>query len=236
MDLWRISNHASLNGEGGRRVPARWHSSGVPIVYLAACPPGALLEALIHLELGAATLPPTYTLLQVTAPDNLPIDRLDPPADKDWIAHPVVTQQLGDTWLSEGKAALCRVPSAIMPHAFNYLLNRSTLTPQPCTSPVPPEPSMTRACSRPRVSASPPPPSSSAPRTRIRIDSRKPLSPPNLIGRPSHLSLQHRRTHLVAMRISSLKILLQASGRKYTKRKEASFLPQTSAAGKTPLS
>lgn len=58
MDLWRITNHTTLNGEGGRRYAARWHTAGSHTVYLAASPPGALLEILLHLELSEWKLPP----------------------------------------------------------------------------------------------------------------------------------------------------------------------------------
>src|SRR5438445_803119 len=72
MQLWRLSRHESLNGEGGRRYGARWHSAGSPIVYLAESPPGALIEILVHLELDESELPPAYMLLPVTAPDIIP--------------------------------------------------------------------------------------------------------------------------------------------------------------------
>ena len=84
MDLWRISNHHSLDGEGGRRFPARWHSGGHPVVYLAASPPGALIEVLVHLELADTTLPPTYTLLRIAAPARLRIPPLETPRGDAW--------------------------------------------------------------------------------------------------------------------------------------------------------
>jgi RES domain-containing protein len=123
MDLWRISNHVSLNGEGGRRAPARWHSGGQPIIYLAASPPGALIEILAHLEIREGMLPDFYTLLQISVPEALrPID-LHLSKDGIWKHDEVLTRQLGDTWLASQQSALARVPSAIMPSTFNYLLN-----------------------------------------------------------------------------------------------------------------
>jgi RES domain-containing protein len=123
MDLWRISNHLSLNGEGGRRAPARWHSAGAPIVYLAASPPGALIEILVHLDIRETTLPPTYTLLHVTAPDRLRIPSLKVPEGDAWKENETITRKIGDTWLKSRRSALARVPSAILPDTFNYLFN-----------------------------------------------------------------------------------------------------------------
>lgn len=122
-DLWRISNHRSLDGEGGRRFSARWHTSGAPIVYLAASPPGALLEILVHLELTETALPPTYTLLRVAVPTDLQIPTLKVPSGTAWKSDATITRKLGDTWLKSQRTALARVPSAILPDTWNYLLN-----------------------------------------------------------------------------------------------------------------
>ena len=70
MRLWRISNHADLSGEGGRRVGGRWHERGRPVVYLSEHPALALLENLVHLEIDPEDLPSGYQLLTVDVPDG----------------------------------------------------------------------------------------------------------------------------------------------------------------------
>jgi RES domain-containing protein len=124
MILWRISNHASLDGRGGLQAPGRWHSRGSQIVYLADTPAAALLETLVHLELDYADLPPSYKLLKIEVPDDvavmsLELNRLPP----DWNTNLVATQALGDEWLAGGQTALLRVPSAVAPESWNVLLN-----------------------------------------------------------------------------------------------------------------
>jgi len=123
MDLWRISNHRNLSGEGGRRYAARWNTAGTPIVYLAASPPGALIEILVHLELEDDELPQDYTLLRVSVPNTLRIPSLRVPTGEAWKSNLALTRSLGDAWLRSGRSALARVPSAILPDTFNYLLN-----------------------------------------------------------------------------------------------------------------
>ena len=76
--LWRISNHAGLSGEGGLRYSARWHTAGLPVVYLAASPAGAMIEILVHLELNEDNIPLHYQLLEVAVPDDLVIEDLHP--------------------------------------------------------------------------------------------------------------------------------------------------------------
>lgn len=123
MDLWRLTLHPTLDGEGGRLYPGRWNSGGVPTAYLAASPAGALIEILVHLELKESELPPAYTLLRVHVPERIRVPRLRVPAGDAWKSNVALTRRLGDAWLHSGRSALARVPSAILPQTFNYLLN-----------------------------------------------------------------------------------------------------------------
>lgn len=122
-EFWRISNHQLLDGAGGLRAPGRWHTRGQRVVYLAESPAGALIEALVHLEIDPATLPRGYTLMKIAAPAELAIAtatiRTLGPKASDLDA----TQRLGDLWLAGCEGALLRVPSAILPDTFNLLLN-----------------------------------------------------------------------------------------------------------------
>ena len=123
MDLWRLTEHPSLDGEGGRLYAARWSSKGQPVVYLAESPPGALIEILVHLELEDDEVPPIYTLLRIDVPDRLRVLALEVPNGEAWKTNEILTRALGDAWLKSRRSALARVPSAILPHTFNYLLN-----------------------------------------------------------------------------------------------------------------
>ena len=124
MFLWRISNHSTLDGQGGLAASARWHTEGRPIVYLAESPAGALLEALVHLELGLARLPKSYRLLKAEASDDL--SRKAVPASdlpNTWFHDQAATRTIGDEWLASKSAVFLRVPSVIVPETFNLLLN-----------------------------------------------------------------------------------------------------------------
>jgi RES domain-containing protein len=122
--LWRISEYANLNGEGGRTGSARWHTMGNPIVYLAESPAGAMLERIVHLwDDVEGELPRFYQLLEVSAPDEIAIKPLIAIAPVDWKEQQGSTRQLGNVWLSSRETPLARVPSAIVPHTSNYFLN-----------------------------------------------------------------------------------------------------------------
>ncbi|POA16914.1 RES domain-containing protein [Pseudomonas sp. FW300-N1A1] len=122
MIFWRISAFADLTGRGGILAGGRWHTAGRPVVYLAGTPAGALLEILVHLEVDQEDLPDTLQLLKVELPDAVsvaPAPALTPGWESD-LRH---TKGLGDTFLKGCPALLLPVPSAIMPHAVNYLFN-----------------------------------------------------------------------------------------------------------------
>jgi RES domain-containing protein len=121
--LWRISNYHSLGGEGGLFYPGRWHTLGHPVVYLAESPAGAMLETLVHMELRAIELPPTYNLLQVIVAESVPIESLKVSSTSPWKSDSSLTRSIGDEWLESRRSALARVPSAILPNTWNCLLN-----------------------------------------------------------------------------------------------------------------
>jgi RES domain-containing protein len=123
MDLWRISKYHSLSGEGGLRYSARWHTAGKPIVYLAESPAGAMIEALVHLELNEKNWPASYDLMRITVPSGMKIETLRIKAGDEWKRSINLTRRLGDEWLISQRTALARVPSAILPNTWNVLLN-----------------------------------------------------------------------------------------------------------------
>jgi RES domain-containing protein len=120
--LWRISRHRDLSGAGGFRASARWHERGTRVVYLADTPAGALLEACVHTSAG--DVPPKYTLLAVSVADDVSTETVEASAlPPNWADDLEVTRQVGSAWLRSQRSALLRVPSALVPASFNYLLN-----------------------------------------------------------------------------------------------------------------
>lgn len=117
MKLWRISKFLELNGVGGLRSPGRWHSIGRRVVYTADHSALAVLEILVQLE--RRRLPRPYQLLEIEAPSGLAISDFGPDAP----AEIGTSQAWGDEWLSRGETPVARVPSAIAPKCFNFLIN-----------------------------------------------------------------------------------------------------------------
>jgi len=123
--VWRISNYADLSGKGARGASGRWHTLGSLVVYLAENPASAMLERVVHLtdRNEEGILPRFFQLLQVSVPDEIRIKPLSALARVDWKEHPESTQPIGDAWLASLETPLARVPSALVPRTWNYLLN-----------------------------------------------------------------------------------------------------------------
>lgn len=121
--FWRISSYPDLSGEGGRIGSARWHTRGRPVVYLTGNPASAMLERMVHLQDGDGKLPQSYDLLEIVTPESLSIKDLLQPAEAGWKEDLGLTRRLGDAWLASLETSLARVPSAIVPRTWNYLLN-----------------------------------------------------------------------------------------------------------------
>ena len=124
MILWRISNHATLDGSGGLRASGRWHSRGRRIVYCAPNPATALLEVLVHAEIDAEDVPLKLRFLEIEAPDSVTVETADARSlGSGWQRSPEMTRPFGDGWLRSGRTALLHVPSAIVPATWNVLIN-----------------------------------------------------------------------------------------------------------------
>lgn len=116
MEAWRICRrpYADLSGEGARRVGGRWNHRGAAVVYLAEHPALAVLEVLVHLDLPPELLPEDYVLLRA----ELPFRPETPTLDQSY--NP---ETIGNAWLRTGENPLLRVPSVLVPHSHNLLLN-----------------------------------------------------------------------------------------------------------------
>lgn len=113
-----------MDGAGGLRPSARWHTAGRPIVYCAPNPATALVEVLVHIELDVNELPDPLQYLEIEAPDTITTETIDVHTlGRNWQRNQAATRRAGDEWLHAGRTALLRVPSVIVPETWTYLVN-----------------------------------------------------------------------------------------------------------------
>ena len=124
---WRIVKTRrtadAFNGEGARKFGGRWSSPGTPVVYTASSQSLAALEMLVHLK--SSQILDRYSVIPVTFEDEL-IEVVDPgqlPGQWRHAPAPAAVRAIGDDWVKAGGSAVLKVPSAVVPAEWNYLLN-----------------------------------------------------------------------------------------------------------------
>lgn len=126
MQVWRVCKKkhkdTAFSGEGGLYAPARWTPQGFRAVYTAKSLSLASLEVFVHTESNKIPLIAIRALL----PEDIAIETVEPGSlPTDWqqeAAYPVL-QNIGKQWLLSRRTPILKVPSAIIPIEFNYILN-----------------------------------------------------------------------------------------------------------------
>lgn len=118
--------NSALSGIGASLSEGfRWNSLSTRIVYTAESRALAILEVSVHLDLQE-DLPTDRYLITLEIPDEveiLELDQIDLPLN--WDAKPPIieTQLIGDDFVNQQSAAVLKVPSAIVPEEYHYLIN-----------------------------------------------------------------------------------------------------------------
>ena len=124
MIVWRLARrkHVALDGEGARLAAGRWNSWGTPVVYASEHLSLAVLEVLVHVD--SDLLPQDLTAFRIEIPDGVSTARLDTATlPRGWRTRIDRCRRLGDAWIAEARTAVLAVPSAVIPHETNVLIN-----------------------------------------------------------------------------------------------------------------
>jgi RES domain-containing protein len=125
--LWRLSaatyTATAFSGKGAEAVGARWSPPGIRVAYCSESRALAVVEVLASVEeadrltgIEWRLVPARITSDCVEKPDRFPENWRQYP-------HPQQTQKIGAEWVQSLRSVALRVPSAIVPGEFNYLLN-----------------------------------------------------------------------------------------------------------------
>lgn len=127
MILYRLTKTKYLStawtGYGAKEAGGRWNSVGTSMVYVSETASLTMLETLVHLR--AAQIMDYFTLLSIDVPDDQ-IQKANiqeiPGNWADEEASPELAEY-GDAWCFSKASIALRVPSALSPVEYNYLLN-----------------------------------------------------------------------------------------------------------------
>jgi RES domain-containing protein len=127
MYLYRfaLTNYVDdLSGYGAKLYGGRWNSVGKAMLYTSCSPSLAMLEFVCNTS-GIAQVKQT-SLLTLQLPDSIDYETIslnDLPDDWQKVPTPDSMRKIGDRWLNANKIVGLKVPSAVMPVEFNFLIN-----------------------------------------------------------------------------------------------------------------
>lgn len=114
MRLWRIGVAAFpvFSGDGARLKGGRWNQPGTPAIYAATSYASALLEILVHTNIGR--VPPALRHVRIDIPDDAPVETMTPEDVPGWDTIPASSSRIvGQACLTARSALVLLVPSVV---------------------------------------------------------------------------------------------------------------------------
>ena len=124
MEVYRISKAKYAAKLGASGNAARWNYNGQHVIYTASSRALASLELLVHLS--GEQLGTSFKITVIHIPDDVHITNVTKsslPGGWNGLSAYQVTQVLGAQWVSSGESCILRVPSSIVVHEYNYIIN-----------------------------------------------------------------------------------------------------------------
>ena len=125
--VWRLcaAKYAAtaFDGEGARLYGGRWSPKGISVNYTAESRALAVVEVLAQVDDRARLADLRWVLVSAELPEALIEKPARYPADWRQFPRTLTTQAFGESWAKEARSVALRVPSAVVPGEFNYLLN-----------------------------------------------------------------------------------------------------------------
>lgn len=128
MLVYRISQSKYSNSLSAPGIAARWNSAGQRIIYTGGSLALSCLEMLAHKN-GSSLTSGDFSVSIIKIQDSVIISEISSKElqrlNDQWnkIDNYLITQEIGDKWLSDFETAVLRVPSAIIDLEYNYLIN-----------------------------------------------------------------------------------------------------------------
>ena len=121
MTVFRIASreYSPDNSEGSRLYGGRWNVEGMPVIYAASTRSLATIEVIAH----HSAIPAQYQIVAIDIPDDVTVGFIESELPEGWQDHAEVSALMGTQWAQGMETAVLRVPSAIYPTEWNYILN-----------------------------------------------------------------------------------------------------------------
>jgi RES domain-containing protein len=122
----RTKNIHDLSGTGAKVYGGRWNKKGIGIIYTSENRALATVEYLVHVPLSL--VPGDISIATLKIPDGIVPKEISisglPANWRDYPAPPELAE-IGTRWALANDTLLLRVPSAVVEHEWNILINPS---------------------------------------------------------------------------------------------------------------
>jgi RES domain-containing protein len=113
-----------FDGAGAALYGGRWNSPGRRIIFAAETYAGALLEVLVHANIGR--LPGTHRYVEIRIPAGVKVQEVEPDEVAGWdSAGEIASRAYGDSWYDKGRSAVLLVPSMVTRVERNVLIHQA---------------------------------------------------------------------------------------------------------------
>ena len=124
MELFRIANKDYANELYAPGFSGRWNNAGQKVIYTASSRSLACLEIIVQANRQIKTA--QFGTMVVYAPDNSSVQQVNiSQLSVEWnqTVFSEECKSIGSEWFLKKKDLLLRVPSAVIPDEFNYVIN-----------------------------------------------------------------------------------------------------------------
>jgi RES domain-containing protein len=126
MIVYRLGKTKFANdlvSEGSRLYGSRWNQKGIACLYTAESRALALLEYSVNVNIHDIPRALSITTIDLDKASIQTLTESDLPGDWKTFPAPASTQSFGSLLLKTAATAIIKIPSTVIPHEFNYILN-----------------------------------------------------------------------------------------------------------------
>ncbi len=124
MLLYRITHKKWSQSLFASGLEGRWNREGNKVIYCAESIALAFLENMVRRQ--AIGFNGDFKIMFIEVPDSLTVAEIKADdLDKGWrdVRDYTKCQEVGNRWYDGGKVPILKVPSGVLPQAYNYVIN-----------------------------------------------------------------------------------------------------------------